>query len=58
MREKVLVIMSTYNGKAYIKDQIESIIKQEGVDVDILIRDDGSTDHTCDILKEYAEIFA
>ncbi len=51
--EKVCVLMSTYNGEKYLKEQIESILNQENVEVDILVRDDGSTDSTLNILKEY-----
>lgn len=51
--EKILVIMSTYNGEKYLKEQIESILCQHGVEVTLLIRDDGSSDKTPDILKEY-----
>lgn len=51
---KVLVLMSTYNGEEYIAQQIESIIGQVGIErVDILIRDDGSTDSTYEILELY-----
>ena len=38
----VAVLMSTYNGEKYIKEQIESILGQENVSVEIFIRDDGS----------------
>lgn len=50
---KVLVLMATYNGAKYLSEQIDSILKQENVDVSILVRDDGSTDETCNILDEY-----
>lgn len=50
----VLVLMSTYNGEAYLREQLDSILRQDGVHVHLLIRDDGSTDRTCDILAEYA----
>ena len=49
--EKVCVLMSTYNGEKYLKEQIESILNQENVEVDILVRDDGSTDSTLDMWK-------
>lgn len=49
----VAVLMSTYNGEKYIKEQIDSILLQNGVDVRLYIRDDGSVDRTCDIIKEY-----
>ena len=54
---KVLVLMSTYNGEKYIKEQVESILAQEGVDVFLLVRDDGSKDKTCEILDEYARTY-
>lgn len=50
----VLVLMSTYNGEVYLREQLDSILRQDGVQVHLLIRDDGSTDRTCDILAEYA----
>ena len=50
----VLVLMSTYNGELYLRKQLDSILHQEKVRVHLLVRDDGSTDHTCDILREYA----
>lgn len=50
---KVRVLMSTYNGEAYIKEQIESILQQRDVQVDLLVRDDGSRDATLSILASY-----
>lgn len=43
--------MPTYNGHLFIISQIESILNQKNVDVHILIRDDGSTDETVDLIK-------
>ena len=51
--KNVLVLMSTYNGQKYIKEQIDSILSQRNVNVYLLIRDDGSSDNTVNILKEY-----
>ena len=48
--EKVLVLMASYNGEKYIEEQLESLFAQEGVEVSLLVRDDGSTDSTQDIL--------
>lgn len=45
--------MSTYNGEKFIKTQIESILNQKDVKVDLLVRDDGSSDNTCAILQNY-----
>lgn len=50
----VLVLLSTYNGELYLKKQLESILHQDEVCVRLLVRDDGSTDHTCEILREFA----
>lgn len=49
----VCVVMATYNGEKYLREQIDSLINQNGVNVSILIRDDGSTDKTKEILDEY-----
>lgn len=49
---KVNVIMSTYNGEKFVKQQIDSILNQKGVDVTLHIYDDVSTDNTVDILKQ------
>lgn len=54
----VLVLMSTYNGERFLREQIDSILSQASVDVHLLVRDDGSTDHTCSILSEYASLYS
>jgi len=51
--EKVLVLLSTYNGEKYLDEQLSSLKSQTDVDVDILVRDDGSKDRTNDILDEW-----
>ena len=50
---KVTVIMSTYNGELFLREQLESIFDQVDVDVFCLVRDDGSKDNTVDILREF-----
>lgn len=52
---KVTVLMSTYNGERYLREQIESILGQRGVEVSLLIRDDGSSDATLSILDHYKQ---
>lgn len=49
----VLVLMSTYNGEKFLREQLDSLNDQIGVDIHILVRDDGSTDNTLNILDEY-----
>ena len=53
MQSKVLVLVSTYNGERFLRQQLDSIIGQQGVEVSILVRDDGSSDSTIQILDEY-----
>lgn len=50
----VAVLMSTYNGEKYIREQLDSIFEQQGVNVKLYVRDDGSSDDTVDIVEEYA----
>jgi glycosyltransferase involved in cell wall biosynthesis len=55
----VQVLMSTYNGEKYLNVQLDSILAQDcdklcGIQVHLLVRDDGSTDRTQEILQEYA----
>lgn len=49
----VCVMMSTFNGERYIYEQINSIIKQNIDKLILLIRDDGSTDRTVNIIKSF-----
>ena len=49
----IAVLMSTYNGETYLKEQIDSILEQSGVKVELFIRDDGSKDGTTRIIKVY-----
>ena len=53
--EKCLVLIATYNGEKYLRELIESVLAQEGVEIEIACSDDCSTDGTQDILKEYSE---
>lgn len=48
----VNVLLSTYNGQNFVKQQIDSIFNQKNVQVKLWIRDDGSSDQTCEILKK------
>ena len=55
--EKILTIsIAAYNVEAYLKDTLESlVVPAVSGKLEVLIIDDGSTDHTCDIGKEYAD---
>ena len=51
----VVVLLSSYNGARYIKEQLDSLLKQEGVDIKIIIRDDGSSDDTKELLSRIGD---
>lgn len=47
----VQILLATYNGEKYVEEQIASLLKQTYKDIQVLIRDDGSTDQTINIIK-------
>ncbi|GEO70630.1 glycosyltransferase family 2 protein [Levilactobacillus acidifarinae] len=51
--KEVAVLLSTYNGANYLAEQIESLQKQLYKNWNLFIRDDGSTDQTQQIIKEF-----
>lgn len=53
----VTVLMSTYNGEKYLREQLNSIFAQKDVNLVLYVRDDGSTDSTIEMLKDYEKIF-
>lgn len=52
---KVNILMATYNGSKYIKTQLDSLIHQTYDNIDIYIRDDGSTDDTVKVIEDYIQ---
>ena len=53
MEEKIDILMATYNGEKYLKEQIESILNQTYKNIRLIISDDASKDSTPQILEEY-----
>ena len=51
----VMVLMATYNGEKYIREQIESILNQVDVKQELIVRDDGSSDRTISIVRDYID---
>lgn len=51
--DKIAILLCTYNGETYLKEQIDSILSQSYRNWYIFVSDDGSTDNTCNILDEY-----
>ncbi|OFI48729.1 glycosyl transferase family 2 [Floricoccus tropicus] len=52
---KTAVLMATYNGEKFVKEQLESIKNQELKPDYVFIRDDQSTDSTVEIVKSFIE---
>lgn len=50
------ILLSTYNGERYLEEQIQSLIEQSYSDWQLIVRDDGSTDRTLDILERYSSL--
>lgn len=53
-RPLVSIVMATYNGERFLREQLDSIISQSYSHLEIIIQDDGSSDETCTIVKSYA----
>ena len=51
--DKIDILMATYNGHKFLKEQIDSILNQTYSDFRLIISDDCSKDETRQILKEY-----
>ena len=56
-RPEVEVLLATYSGERFLREQIDSILAQDYPALRILARDDGSSDGTPTILAEYASQF-
>lgn len=54
-KPSIAVIMSTYNGEKYLREQLDSILNQKDVNLDLYVRDDGSVDGTEEILNQYSK---
>ena len=50
---KISVIVPVYNSSSYLKNCLDSLVNQKFKDIEIIIVNDGSTDNSEDIVKEY-----
>lgn len=53
----ISVVMCTYNGEKYLSEQLDSILGQSLPPYEVIVQDDGSSDHTWTILQSYASRF-
>lgn len=51
---RVVVLLATHNGEAFLEEQVASILAQRGVSVHLVVSDDASTDGTGAILETIA----
>jgi len=54
-RDKVSIIMPVYNSEKYLKEAISSVLNQSYSNFELIIVDDGSTDNSLNIAREFAE---
>ena len=52
----VSIVLPTYNGEKYIRESIQSVLKQTYADWELIVVDDCSQDSTNHIITEYAEM--
>ena len=51
----VAILLTTFNSEKYLREQLDSILKQKNINVVIYISDDGSTDGTAEALDTFAK---
>jgi rhamnosyltransferase len=52
---RILVLLAAFNGRKWIEEQINSVLRQRGVQVHLVVGDDASTDNTRELLESYRE---
>lgn len=53
---KILVLLASHNGAAFIDEQLDSVLNQADVETHVVVSDDNSTDETYELLRERAAI--
>lgn len=53
---RLTILMATYNGERFLKDQLDSFLCQTYADWDLWVSDDGSSDETKAIVKDFADV--
>lgn len=56
MEPRVSVVIPCFNCELYIEDTLSSILSQQGVDFEIVIIDDGSTDNTAEKIHNFKDV--
>lgn len=53
--EQVAILLSTYNGATYLPEQLDSLVAQTHTAWTVYASDDGSSDQTLDVLRQFQE---
>ena len=56
MTPEISVVMSVYDGETYLRESVESVLGQEGINIELVVINDGSTDGSGNILRDYAAV--
>ena len=56
--KKIVVLLSTYNGERFLCAQLDSLLILEGVELKVVVRDEGSSDSTWDLLIAYKDLLS
>lgn len=56
--QKIAILLATYNGAKYIREQLDSLFQQSCGDFHLYVHDDGSTDDTLKIIEEYRQKYS
>ena len=57
MQPKILILIASFNGGKFLKEQLASILCQVDVDVNVIISDDNSTDDTIDVINAFSSVY-
>ena len=54
-RVPLAILLATYNSTKYLAEQLDSLFAQSYADFTLFVKDDGSTDHTLEMIRKYQE---
>lgn len=55
VNSEISILLATYNGSRFLQEQLNSLLVQTYQNFHVIIRDDGSTDSTLDIINTYVQ---
>jgi len=55
-QQMISVLLTTYNGSTFLREQLDSILNQTHSEIEVIAVDDGSSDDTADMLREYQRL--